>query len=674
MNFQFHKYQTGWDNEWSQENGTIVLDGHAPSVIVLRAQEAGTVQVRSEIKAGGRGVASPFLNGQPINYDENKLVELQSGQTLTLEARLEGDKNQCWNLWKIEGASIVLSNSLAISFWEGAHLGDSLGMLIACENFARANDILLPVRTTPLFQAIYDLFKFEHLHLVPTESAMLYLHPFGKDFEHLGWVGGIVKVIQLATGGKMPVQLSIPELRQKEPQKFEDVILCQFDGRSGGVWPKQTILEFLRRYEDQKLVILGGPDTKSYLGDEFEYRIGDLQFLINQLLSCKRFVGTDSGLAHLASILGLEIDLLPSPLVDAKLVQGIFSYYPKPPKITTMKAPLNVDCQNKRLLLVSTTNGWNLGDDLIRQGVMRLLEVGHFDPVIWLNRAQVNVSDPDRKCDWTPLWKKLRNFGDPISLVAQAKALVVAGTPEWIDTIQPYYLMAAQTGLPIYIIGVGGGQEGQVHHLKQSHQENPICVATVRDEAAKKAMEWAGVPATRFLDPAFHADAYEPTGENWVVFNPRLQCQQHREFYAALYKHLRDFIDVITVHEQEEYTHACDLFDKPIFFHSDYRPYIQLYRSCSTYIGGRMHGAIPSMATGAKVHLICHEQKHWECEWLMQRLNCPEALTLWDQEKLNIDALEPVRTRFDQRPGILADFEAHRQHLKKFISPQSCCN
>lgn len=662
MNFHFENYQTGWGKGWHQANGRLHLDAHAPSHIVLRAVETGGVRVCARIKKGGRMAAQPYINGNAVSYDEIRLISTQAGEELILEARLEGGKDQCWNLWEIENAAISLRNPLTLSFWERAHMGDSLGMLIACENFARVNRVMIHVRSTPLFRAIHDLFVIDHVKLVSATPGMIHIHPFGYEFETLGWIAGIAKALSMATGGNMPEQIAMPSLRSNQPRPKEDVILCQFDGRSGGVWPRQTIFDFLRRYKGEKVALLGGPDTNSYMGDAFEYRRGNLDFLVNQLLACKRFVGTDSGIAHLACILGLEIDLLPSPSVGRKLVRGIFGHYPKPPQMMEIKAISNETRQDKRLLLVSTTNGWNLGDDLIRQGVMRLLNIGQFDPVIWLNRAQVNVPDTDRKCGWSPLWKKLRNFGDPRSLVAHAKALIVAGTPEWIDTIQPYYRMAAQTGLPVYIIGVGGGQEGQGHHLKQSHQQNPIRVATVRDEAARRAMEWAGVPSTRFLDPAFHADKYEPTGENWVVFNPRLQCKQHREFYAKLYKSLRGFVDVITVHEQEEYTHACDLFDKPVFFHSDYRPYIQLYRSCSTYIGGRMHGAIPSMASGAKVHLICHERKHRECEWLKQRLTCPEALTLWEPEGLEIDALTPVRTRFDQSRGIQSDFEAHQKH------------
>jgi hypothetical protein len=128
-------------------------------------------------------------------------------------------------------------------------------------------------------------------------------------------------------------------------------------------------------------------------------------------------------------------------------------------------------------------------------------------------------------------------------------------------------------------------------------------------------------------------------------------------------KMLWDDCDVITVHEQDEYTHACELFDKPITFNSDYRRYIEIYRSCSTYVGGRMHGAIPCLASGAMVHLVCHEPKHRECEWVKSRLACPEALMLWEQSTLLPDELRKHAGRFDQKLAIKSDFEEHQNYL-----------
>jgi hypothetical protein len=663
------RYETGWDKAWEKCDGALRVQAHAPSILILKAASNCSVSIRAGVKEGGRDSATIFCNRREVRYGQRVEVHLKAGETVQLEARIKGSKDQCWNYWEIEDAAITLPVNMAVSFWSGAHLGDSLGMLIASENFARANGITLRVKSTPLFEEIETLFAFEHIRLVEGWEPMIHVHPFGYNFEELGWMKGIARALQLSLGGVLPEEVKMPRLHLEVLPKKEDVVLVQFDGRSGGVWSAATLRRFLAAYSDSKMAVIGGPDTRAYLGETFEYRKGNLPFIIRELLACKKFVGTDSGMAHLACVLGLKIDLLFSPAVSERLVRGIFSSYPQTPTYRTIAETRKQRSCDRRLLLVSTTNGWNLGDDLIRDGVLKLLRVGDSDPVVWINRCQVSVEDKDRSCFWSPIWKRLRNFGDPRSLVENAKALIVAGTPEWIDTIQPFYRLAAKTGLPIWIVGVGGGQEGQHGHLKAAHAAGVIRVATVRDEAARRALESCGVTVRRFLDPAFHSDSYQPAEANLFIFNPRLQCSEHKRFYKDLYTQLRERIDVVVVHEPEEYSRACDLFDAPVFFNSDYRKYIALYRSCLTYVGGRMHGAIPSLASGALVHLVCHEKKHKECSWLKEKLDHPESINLWSPEEVGRLHPDKMKHRFDNKRSISADFEDHRSflglHLKR---------
>jgi|GEM_PF-1795253 len=663
--FTIERYETGWDKAWENCGGLLRVQAHAPSILILKPASDFSVGIRAGVKEGGRNSATVFCNRREVRYGERVEVSLKAGETFQLEARIEGSKDQCWNYWEIENAAITLPVNMAISFWSGAHLGDSLGMLIASENFARANGIMLRVKSTPLFEEICELFVFDHIRLVNEWEPMIHVHPFGYNFEELGWMKGIAKALQLSLGGVLPAEVRMPRLRLRVFPKKENVVLVQFDGRSGGVWSAASLRRFLAAYSGSKIAVIGGPDTSGYLGESFEYRKGNLPFIVQELLACKTFVGTDSGIAHLACVLGLKIDLLFSPAVIERLVRGIFSSYPQTPTYRTIAETRKRQTCDRRLLLVSTTNGWNLGDDLIRDGVLNLLNVAASDPVVWINRCQVAVEDKDRNCSWSPIWKRLRNFGDPRSLVENAKALVIAGTPEWIDTIQPFYRLAAKTGLPIWIIGVGGGQEGQLGHLKAAHAEGVIKVATVRDEAAKRALEISGIAARRFLDPAFHSDSYQPAQANLFIFNPRLQCSEHKRFYKDLYAQLRDRIDVIVVHEPEEYPRACDLFDAPVFFNSDYRKHIALYRSCLIYVGGRMHGAIPSLASGALVHLICHEKKHKECSWLKEKLDHPESMNLWSPEEVGRLNPDKIKFRFDNKKAILADFEEHRTFLMR---------
>lgn len=553
-------------------------------------------------------------------------------------------------------------------------------MLIACENFAKANGRRMVIRETPLFRKLCEIFEFECIALEPDApdgitAQWIHVHPFGYRFEDLGWIMGICDALARALGGTLPEQIELPAHRILPAPQREEITLVQFDGRSGGQWQRSSLLRFLRLYQGRKIAVLGGPDTGAYLGPDFEYRKGDLGFLVRQLLACGKFVGADSGIAHLACVLGLEVDILPSPSVSKALVQGIFGHYPKPPRFRSLRETRSLSGNSRRMFLISTTSGWNLGDDLIREGVLRLLEIDEDrDSVIWLNRAQVDGEDKEEKRPWSPLWMRLRNLGDRRALAENAQALIVAGTPEWIDAMQPFLRLAVTTSLPVLMVGVGGGQEGQTHHLMPLLKAECLNAATVRDEAAQGAFAEQGIQAPRFFDPAFHSGGGtlstdgRANARKLFIFNPRLETPEQEAGYRELYRKLRGQIDMVVVHEPHEYMRAENLFDKPVYHHSDYNRMLNLYRHCGTYVGGRMHGAIPSLASGAEVHLVCHERKHREMHWLLERLDCPEALTLWEPAALVRISCRGTGQFHDQSKCIQADFEAHRSHLKKAMS------
>ncbi len=661
------EYKTGWDKRWERIGENLEIQAHAPSIVRLEAAKDCTLQIQARVKPGGKKTAVPCIQGQAISYGQTQHVALKGGEELKLEFQLEkGGKDQCWNFWTLQDAGIAVARNSAVSFWKDAHLGDSLGMVIACENFGRENQVTLSVRRTPLFGAITELFEFNHVRLVDEPEQPCHVHPFGHDFERNGWIGGIICAIQSHLGGEFPGEIRMPGLRAMPAIGPEDIVLFQLDGRSQGRWTLNTYKRIIANYAGMDVAILGGPDTKPYLGNEFDYRCGDLRFLCEQLLACRKFVGVDSGVAHLACVLGVDVDVFCSPTSAPNFVGGLFGNYPAKPKIRTVRE-VRPRKESAGLLLVSTTNGWNLGDDLIREGVFKLLDVKARNPIVWINRCQMNVRDDKRNCPWSPQWRVLRNFGDPQSLVEQARALVVAGTPEWIDTIQPFYALAAKTGLPIWIVGVGGGQWGQLHHLKEPIAQGVATHGSVRDETAMKALQGAGMSVRRFLDPAFHSYQAREETSDLFVFNPQLSSAEQRAFYGDLYQQLKDKIDIVSVHEPTEYSHAVNMFAEPVFYNSDYRRYIDLYRSCQLYVGGRMHGSIPSLISGAAVHLISHEQKHNECAWWQSKLACPEAFRVWQRGDMDDFAANKPNGRFDQKPGIAEEFEAHQAYLRENV-------
>ncbi len=668
MRFFLSHYETGWDKRWETREGRLVIAAHAPSRLVLTAAGSCTARVTALIQPGGRSAAKASVNGTPVAYDAPMDVVLAENDPLALTASIEGSKDQCWNLWAIDGAEILPASNPCITFWKDAHLGDSLGMMIACENFASANGISIKLDTTPLFEDIFRLFCFQHVQLVPRAGGATHIHPFGYEFEKRGWINGIALAIQLALGGRLPAGLHLPRLRQSPANRRESIILIQFDSRSQGTWDSSTLRAVLSLYHGKRFACIGGPDTPPYMGESFEYRLGPLDFIIEQLLACERFVGVDSGIAHLACILGVDTEIFLSPTSGGNFVEGLFSSYPVPPRVRTIRAARAAWQVKQDLLIMSTTNGWNLGDDLIRDGVLKLLGTRESDPVVWFNRSQMATRDKKRHCDWTPSWRLLRNLGDLRSLFSHARAFVVAGTPEWIDTVQELYELSAIFGVPIWIVGVGGGQQGQLQHLRRPHAEGLIVTATARDEAAMAALGSCGIPVKRFLDPAFHSYEPGPVTPGKVIFNPRLGNDRQRRLYKTIYSRIRTLVDVVTVHEPSEYHHARELFDRPVFYNSDYRQYVVLYSSCSTYVGGRMHGAIPALVSGASVHLIAHEGKHLECRWWKTRLGSSAEVTVWNPTEAEQMDLSPGRINADLRDVLRSDFLEHQQHLAELTA------
>lgn len=101
------------------------------------------------------------------------------------------------------------------------------------------------------------------------------------------------------------------ELKDIELPKFDclkkDLTLFQFDSRSTGDFKKNlSRLEcnyMIKKYARHRPVGIGGEDTRKKL--PYEYKLGNLQLIIKELMSARQFVGIDSGMSHLAGVLGV---------------------------------------------------------------------------------------------------------------------------------------------------------------------------------------------------------------------------------------------------------------------------------------------------------------------------------------------------------------------------------
>lgn len=106
---------------------------------------------------------------------------------------------------------------------------------------------------------------------------------------------------------------TLPKTTKTSSEK--NITLFQFDSRS--LHPKNKTKLSLLKYEmalnilkDKESVSMGvgGKETKPYLKHEF--LLGNLSEITENLLACKKFVGVDSGISHLAGTLGISASVI----------------------------------------------------------------------------------------------------------------------------------------------------------------------------------------------------------------------------------------------------------------------------------------------------------------------------------------------------------------------------
>lgn len=251
--------------------------------------------------------------------------------------------------------------------------------------------------------------------------------------------------------------------------------------------------------------------------------------------------------------------------------------------------------------IISTTCGWNLGDDLIREGCFNLLGIAG-NNCFFLDRTMLK----NRK----RTYQYQKNNPSLDELFKVATLFVSAGTPEWY--MGDMFSACRRYDIPIIIVGAGmAGRSLQEY-------KSLIKVATCRDQIAYRTFKNNGIDAEIFLDPAFFCNVTDKKEipKYDIVMNFRAGCgngydtnnPEYIDRFKKIYKQYKNRISIITTHEIQEFiTLRSILPDANIFFSSNYRDYKKIYFNCRHYIGGRIHGCIPSYIGGADVHIIyCH--------------------------------------------------------------------
>jgi polysaccharide pyruvyl transferase WcaK-like protein len=286
-----------------------------------------------------------------------------------------------------------------------------------------------------------------------------------------------------------------------------------------------------------------------------------------------------------------------------------------------------------KTILLSTTSLWNCGDDFIREGIMRLLSPALTTNVIWWNRG----------------WGIHNSYANSLSEnLKMSDYVIIAGTPQWMMLNEPLYKHCLQQGKPLAIIGVGTNPLMNQHHRKllTAVAKSGLCeLALARDSAACNTLQACGMrDADIMMDPAFFMPLADPISEQtfnilgWRDYSisthdPRMwhahpirclrQAQQaclagvSRRAETDAYNAwaLRTYRSMggpkyVVVHDNREVASARKIFGREsVLYNTDYKRIRNLYGNCGSYVGSRLHGAIPALVHGASVHLVYKDSR-----------------------------------------------------------------
>ena len=184
-------------------------------------------------------------------------------------------------------------------------LGDTLSVLTGLDNYCRLhrNGRKMEV-CTPLGPQLAELFGFPNLVCLEQAAGGESLDgQFGACSWREDWPSRFYNKL-CRDSGLTPLQVRMPDSKLGA-WRGGSAVYAQLDTRSGSPLTAAEMKRFVALASmRRRITVLGGPDTGKYLGDCYEYSLGNVGHLARMLLECHHMIGVDSGVAHLAGYLG----------------------------------------------------------------------------------------------------------------------------------------------------------------------------------------------------------------------------------------------------------------------------------------------------------------------------------------------------------------------------------
>lgn len=319
------EYKTGWDY---RRKGSEI-EAHAPSYIKIKVIKARRLIISPHIRPGGVAKAHNLLivNGvsRSLGYNERVAVDAKIGDTIELRCTLDDcDKTGCWNYWTVENARFDIPPCYMDIH---SRLGDSISFLVGLESLCAENHLEAEVCRNQIYKDLLRCFQFDHIKFTERpDDAVCLDEVFGAASWSEFWLERIRNSLAGYFGFSGGATIGPPSCKIMDHGHRDNSVCVQLDSRSAANLDRHTSLDLINKLSRKYDVkVIGGKDSKKYLGAGFNYSFGNLEHEISDLYRCKFFVGADSGIAHLAGILSVKSYII--NLIELRTVKNLFGRY-----------------------------------------------------------------------------------------------------------------------------------------------------------------------------------------------------------------------------------------------------------------------------------------------------------------------------------------------------------
>jgi ADP-heptose:LPS heptosyltransferase len=228
-------------------------------------------------------------------------------------------------------------NNLKIKFDSIYGIGDQLATIYSLENFGIQTKQKSFV-CGGLAEELTGLFDLKFVSFDKNDNNSILNRNINskakiKTYPKNGYVHYIVRLLNYLSNLGYNHKQSVP-LSLKKKKIYSNEVLCQFDSRFAKRHnfdiKKYEIKKIINMFSENNITIIGGKETVVY--GNYNFFLGDIGKLAVKMASCKKFIGVDSGMSHLAGVLGIEsyvVLLLPYWYAQAGLKNDNKKKYPQ---------------------------------------------------------------------------------------------------------------------------------------------------------------------------------------------------------------------------------------------------------------------------------------------------------------------------------------------------------